>query len=301
MPVEIRSFRRGDRDQLTALVNAHVAAVVPGASVSVNAVLAQLEREPGEFIVDPWVVARATIVAEQRGRVVAAAHLLRYGASDSVGESYRDAAEIRWLLCGVDAPFWPDATEVGIRLTAAAVERLRAWRPARILSDASLPAPGVYGVPDQWPHIAALLEDAGFRSGRTEVVLLARISDLPRVAPPLAGLRAQRSVGINGTRLAAVLDGHQLGFIEVDSRAGNGRDPRLREWADVGNLHVDEEWRRRGVATWLVGAAGEWLELGGFSRLLDYAQEDEEVALEFLQSVGFRELTRTRRGWTLEP
>ncbi|HEX8929440.1 MAG TPA: N-acetyltransferase, partial [Actinomycetota bacterium] len=49
--VEVRPFRRSDREQLTALVNAHVQAVV---SVSVNTVMSQLERDPGEFIVDPW-------------------------------------------------------------------------------------------------------------------------------------------------------------------------------------------------------------------------------------------------------
>ena len=45
--IEIRAFERRDREQLTELVNAHVDAVVPGRSVSVNAVLSQLEREPG--------------------------------------------------------------------------------------------------------------------------------------------------------------------------------------------------------------------------------------------------------------
>jgi hypothetical protein len=66
--VHVRPFRRDDREHLTALVNTHVQAVVPGVSVSVNAALSQLEREPGEFIVDPWVVERATLVAERRGR-----------------------------------------------------------------------------------------------------------------------------------------------------------------------------------------------------------------------------------------
>ncbi len=48
---------------------------MPGVSVSVNAVLSQLEREPDEFVVDPWVVERVTLVAEQRGRVTAALHV----------------------------------------------------------------------------------------------------------------------------------------------------------------------------------------------------------------------------------
>jgi 5-keto 4-deoxyuronate isomerase len=69
-PAYVRPFRRADRDQLTALVNAHAQAVVPGAVVSVNTVLSQLEAEPDELIVDPWVDRRATLVAGQRGRVV---------------------------------------------------------------------------------------------------------------------------------------------------------------------------------------------------------------------------------------
>src|SRR5918912_3577019 len=105
--IEVRPFRRSDREQLTQLVNAHVAAVVPGVSVSVNTVMSQLEREPGEFIVDPWVTERATLVAEQRGRVVAAAHLLRYGAGEEVGEAYRDNAELHWLLYWPRANHWP--------------------------------------------------------------------------------------------------------------------------------------------------------------------------------------------------
>ena len=76
--VQVRPFRRGDRDQLTQLVNAHAEAVVPGMSASVNTVLSSLERRPGEFIEDPWVSERVTLVAEQAGRVAAAAHLLRY-------------------------------------------------------------------------------------------------------------------------------------------------------------------------------------------------------------------------------
>ena len=76
--VEVRAFRRSDREQLTQLVNAHAAAVVPGMGVSVSTVLSSLERQPGEFIEDPWVSERVTLVAEQARRIAAAAHLLRY-------------------------------------------------------------------------------------------------------------------------------------------------------------------------------------------------------------------------------
>jgi len=87
--VQVRPFRRGDRDQLTNLVNTHAEAVVPGLSVSVNTVLSSLERQPGGFIVDPWVSERVTLVAEQRSRVAAAAHLLRYYPDDRAGPAYR--------------------------------------------------------------------------------------------------------------------------------------------------------------------------------------------------------------------
>jgi hypothetical protein len=49
--VEVRPFRRDDRDQLTRLVRvrAHAEAVVPGMSPSANAVLSSLRRQPGSL------------------------------------------------------------------------------------------------------------------------------------------------------------------------------------------------------------------------------------------------------------
>jgi hypothetical protein len=123
----VRSFMRGDREQVTDLVNAHIAAVVPGVSVSVQALMSQLEREPGEFIVDRWVRERVTLVAEQRGRVVAAAHLLRYGDDEDTGENYRNAGEIRWLACWPDAPYWPDASRAGDALAVACHAQFERW------------------------------------------------------------------------------------------------------------------------------------------------------------------------------
>lgn len=131
----MRPFHRADRDQLTPLVSAHAQAVVPSVVVSVNTVLSHLEAEPGEFVVDPWVDRRATLVAEQRGRVVAAVHLLRYRADDDVGDSYRDVGEIRWLLCWPPAPFWPDTEAAGNALAAAAVARLRVSGAGRLYAD----------------------------------------------------------------------------------------------------------------------------------------------------------------------
>jgi GNAT superfamily N-acetyltransferase len=295
----IRPFRRGDRDQVTVLVNAHIAAVVPGMSVSVQALMSHLEREPGEFIVDRWVRERVTLVAEQRGRIVAAAHLLRYGDGAEMAENYRDAGEIRWLACWPDAPFWPDSSAAGDALALACHAQLQRWGVSRRYADGTLPAPAVYGVPEQWPHVRSLYERIGFRHvGRTEIILVARVDKLERPAAPVAGLTTGRRLGVSGTRIGAVLDGVDVGYIEVDTNLDLGaRVSRTGAWADVGNLWVEPAHRRRGIGTWLVGQAAGWLELGETERLLDYADEGEEDYSAFLTAVGFTVLTRTARGF----
>jgi len=309
MPVEIRPFRRGDREQLTALVNAHAAAVVPGLAVSVNAVMSQLEGEPGEFIVDPWVTERATLVAEQRGRVVAAAHLLRYADEERVGGSYRGAGEVRWCVFWPDAPFWPDASEAAASLLDACVRLLERWGVSRQYADGSLPAPAVYGVPEQWPHVRSAYERAGFlHSGRVEIVLLAEVGALlSQARAPLPGLAVRRTVGVNGTRLSAVLGGEVAGFVEVEEQLEPGRLPRRHGLADVGNLEVAAGHRAKGLEDWLLAQAADWLGLTGVDRVLAYARPgdgdgdcDGEGAF-FAGHPAFRELTRTLRGWERRP
>lgn len=290
---EIRSFSRPDRDQLAALVNSHVAAVVPGVQVSINTLLAQMEREPGEAIVDPWVFERRTLVAIERDAVVAGAHLHRYGADERVGESYRGAAEIRWIVAR------PDAAEAADALVGACLDVFAEWQAGSRFADCFLPAPFCYGITGSWPHLRELLVRNGFqREGRVEVILQTAVADLPRPpGPPLPGLELARKVGAVGTRLSALLDGKEVGMIEVEQLTSGGRNPASVVWADVGNLCVAEEQRRRGIATWLLGHAADWLRLGGVDRLADYAWPEQEDLLALLHACSFRELTRTERGW----
>jgi GNAT superfamily N-acetyltransferase len=313
--IEVRPFRRSDRDQLTQLVNAHAEAVVPGMGVSVSTVLTSLERRPGEFIEGPWVSERVTLVAEQQSRVAAAAHLLRYFPDERAGKAARDVGEIHWLLYWPETPAgnpcWPGAAGAAQALIAACIGQLDRWGVTRQHAGGELPVRGVYGVPDQWPHIRALYERAGFtHTGHTEIVYLARVDDLPRPAgPPLAGLSLRRSVGVNGCRLSAVLGEEVIGYIEVETLDEGERLSRHGGWADVGNLHVTEAYRRRGVATWLLGEAAGWLRLAQADRLLDYAwlEGTDPGGLDyagyraFLPAAGFRDLTRTKRGWTRAP
>jgi GNAT superfamily N-acetyltransferase len=166
-------------------------------------------------------------------------------------------------------------------------------------------------VPEQWPHIRSLYQRAGFtHTGHTEVVYLAEVASLSRPAePPIAGLSVRRSVGMNGTRLSTVVDEEVIGYIEVETFEQGQRLSRHGGWADIGNLHISRQYRRRGVATWLLGQAADWLRLAQVERLLDYAWLDGQDPAgqdytgyrAFLAASGFRELTRTKRGWTRTP
>ena len=310
-PIEVRPLRRSDRDQLTRLVNAHAQAVVPGMTASVSTVLASLERQPGEFIVDPWVSERVTLVAQQQNRVAAAAHLLRSADDVRSGRAYRDLGEISWLVYWPEAPAgnpcWTDAAGAAAELMDACIGQLGRWGVSQQGAGGELPVRGVYGVPEQWPHVRALYEQAGFsHTGHTEIVYLAAVADLPhRAEPPLPGLAARRTVGMSGTRLSAVLAGEVTGYIEIETFEEAERLSRHGGWADVGNLHVAQPYRRRGVGTWLLSQAAEWLSLAQAGRLLGYASagpdpsgRDDVDYRAFLPAAGFRELTRTRRGWT---
>ncbi|MEU9560160.1 N-acetyltransferase [Streptomyces fumanus] len=298
----VRPFRRDDRDQLTDLVNRHIAAVVPGVSVSVNTVLGELERQPDEFLTDPWVSERLTLVAEQRRHVLAAAHLLRYRDDPDVGPHYRDAGAVDWFVCHPPASFRPDAERAADLLAHACLAQLARWNVRVRYADGALPAPVVHGLPRTWPHVRAAWERAGFRHvGDTQVILLARVGDLP-ADPAGAGVAVERTVGECGTRLTAYAGRRSLGFIEVDTGlARPERHVRAAGLADIGNLHVEPGERGTGLERRLLARAAEWLELCGVDRLVAYEAETDRAAIADLTGAGFTELTRTDRGWEHRP
>lgn len=300
--LHVRPFRRADRDQLTELINAHVAAVVPGVSVSVNTVLSALERQPDEFITDPWVSERVTLVAEQRDHVVAAAHLLRYRADDEVGAEYRDIGEIDWFVRRPPSSFRPDSDEAADLLMNACLAQLARWNVRARYASGELPAPAVYGLPRNWPHIRALYERAGFRhTGGTEVILIARVADLPP-HEPRPGVTVDRTLGECGTRFTAYADGSALGFVEVDTSLSRPeRHTRGVGLADIGNLHIDPSADGQGLERRLLGRAADWLRLCGVDRVLAYEAADDAIMIDRLNSAGFRELTRTDRRWEHRP
>ena len=182
---------------------------------------------------------------------------------------------------------------------AESLRVLREWKPSRIAADGSLPAFGVYGVPATWPHIRALYVDAGFvQQGKTEF-LLWRELDRVRAPERPAGLSFERSVGAQGTRFTAVAESGPVGMIEVETNAGGVLFAQPSRWADIGNLCVDEAHRRRGIASWLLAEAADWLRRGGAKHLLAYAWPEQTDELGFYAACGFEELVRTERGWLL--
>lgn len=293
LPIVTRPFQRGDRERVTTLVNAHIDAVLPGVSVSVNAVMSQLEREPGEYIVDPWVHERATLVAIERERVVAAAHLLHYSSEERVSEGYRNLGEIRWLV------FEADNARAGDALLSACDAQFEHWGVARQAAAGSLPCACCYGVPDSWPHLRELLVRGGFRNeGRTELILVAEVPDLPvGTDPPLEGLTLRREMRVS-TRFSALLGDELVGFIDLATDLTSGGTlSRLAGWGELDTLWVDEAHRRRGIGSWLVGHAADWLRLGHDDRFIAYCLPDQEEELAFMAQLGFRELVRTECYW----
>ena len=300
--IEVRPFERRDREQLTRLVNAHVAAATPGGSIPVSTLLSDLERPLGEELIGPWVVELATIVAVERGRLLGAAHLRRYTGEGPASEWYRDAGEIRWLLC------WPDRLDAGDALSKRSLDQLSRWGVRIQYADGSLPVPGVYGVPDCWPHVRRLYEEVGFdhAAGQREIILVGSLEQLdPPGEPPVEGVSLRRAVGTTmGVAFNAVLDGQIVGCYEVDddlTRAGSNL--AFSGWADECNHWVREDLRRRGIGGWLLASAGSWLRLGGTRRLMTYVIDggEADVWIRYYARFGLAPINRTTRGWRRAP
>jgi hypothetical protein len=290
----VRPFERRDRDQLTDLVNLHIAAVLPGVAVSVNTVMFQLEREPQETIVDPWVIDRRCLVAiDDEERVLASALLHRFGSGPGVSPDFVNAGEIRWLI------FRPDQLDDGRRLLDVCMALLEEWQVEARYADGSLLAPACYGVPDTWPHVRALYSEAGFAPSRQETVLRARCADLIQGDPP--PLQVDRSVGVLGTRFTLSENSASVGFIEVcQLTAELARGYSSMGWADVGNLHVEIGGDPEAVVPQPYSAGATWLLPGGIETLIEsHWDEDPKEHLQLLEQCGFEVLVTNARGWAV--
>ena len=152
--VKILELQPTHLEQVQYLVNSHLGAVVPGWALPLEYIAFCLKRNPSEYVTDPWVWERKSLVALKEGRVCGAAHLLKYGADSPASGS----GEIDWFVC------WPNETATGAALLSAAEEQLGAWECRESRFDGNLPAPLMSGVPDSWPHVTELISRSRLRA-----------------------------------------------------------------------------------------------------------------------------------------
>lgn len=298
---DVRTFIRSDRDQLLSLVNRHIAACLPGGSIPAATLLAQLEKDSSEYVTEPWVTARHTLVAIDRGRLVAAAHLKRYADDSRVSPSYTNAAAIDWFV------FLPDNPDAGRAVLDASITHLSSWQPRILHADGGAFALATYGVPDAWPHVGQALAEAGFRDdgGHVEMIMAGHLADVPAPGElPVPELTVRRVVGPLGVAFEALLNDEVVGVFEAeDGYTRGGSVMTLAGWADESNHWVREDRRGRGIGRWLFRSGCEWLRLGGSTRLLAYATENDGFPRveAYNASHGLRTIGRTRRGWWRDP
>jgi GNAT superfamily N-acetyltransferase len=299
-PVRVDTYQPVLLRALRDLINLHLGAAVPGWAVTAQAVAAHLERDLDEYIVDRWVAERTTLIVGDAYRLHAAAHLLRYRDTPEVAESSRGIGTIAWTV-GL-----PDKPEALAAVLAAALRRFAAWgvRPARGW-DTNLPAPGLVGVVDAWPHVAAALRAAGFAPGEgepSEALYGGRLEGIAEPGPPpVDGLEVRRATGeYGGPVFLAEMEGQVVGRCEVNADLTRGGErPALRGWAELDETDVEEAWRNRGVGTWLVQHAARWLRLANCDRIVLAVGADDEArgAGRFYRRFGWDAFVRETRSW----
>jgi GNAT superfamily N-acetyltransferase len=300
----IEPFQPAHLPQLQELINNHLSAIAPGWALPEAYIHGRLLHNPGQFVLDPWVIARTTLCALERQRVVAAAHLLRYGAGPEVGTWYQGVGDIAWLLA------WSNADRATADLLAAAQREMEAWGVTQVYAwNAGLPIGPFVGVPDAWPHITSALVAAGYRQRLApdaavygEAIYGGRLDPIALpTAPPVPGLEVRRLIGSDrGVRFAALVGDQVVGACEcVSDLTDGGALPALRGWAELTEMEVAEPWRNRGIGAWLVQHAAAWLRLGGCDRMiLAVAAENEAAgAGRFYQRFGWEVFVRQQDGW----
>ena len=296
--VSVEPHRDRHLEQLEQLVNCHLAGVVPGWRLPASVLAGSLRRRAGDADSDLWVAERHTLCAVEDGRLLGAAHLLRYATEPAVGAGYRGAAELAWLL------FWPEAEPAADALIEGARDLASGWGPRRMYAcDTSLPLPVISGVPESWPHVSAALVRAGFVAvaAQEQVLYGGHLPDVWEKAPPVPGLTARAAADEPGQRFLAELDGGEVGFVEwsPDLSCG-GSLPALGGWAELCALRVHENWRGRGVGDWLVRRTVPFLRMAGVSHVvvaLAVGQE-EAGAGRFCKRLGWEPLVRVEQGWS---
>ncbi len=296
--MQITQFSDEHLPQLQRLVNGHLSAVAPGWALTTGYLRDRLEANPDQYILDPWVSQRRTLGALEKGRVVAAAHLLHYRSDPDVSASYRGAADIAWLVA------WPDSQPAAQALISACLETLSGWGAARIYAfDTGLPASVLAGLPDSWTHVQSTLQAAGFacQKPRFEAIYGGW---LPRthIGSPveIRGLAFGRRVGRMDVTFTAQLNGREIGHCEISADLSEGGErPAFQRWGALFDLEIEADFRNAGIGSELVWRAVEWLRTAGCDRIVVPVGWDEEQAgvARFYERFGWRVMSRQTKGW----
>ena len=290
---KIEPLERDHLPQVMDLVNAHLGAVVPGWALTACYFWERLKRNPAEWVTDPWVAERKSIVGVVNDRVCAAAHILRYGDDTR----WKGTAEVAWLL------FWPRARTAGEAILKECLRQMKAWQVTDQQISGPLPVPVCVGLPHVWPHIGLMLGQFGYSSNADvdESVYGGTLDGIPSPGePPVEGASIHRDLGKFSTRFVARLEGRDVAYVEcVADLTQGGQLPALSGWGELSEVETSEAMRNRGLGSWVMRHALEWLRLSRCSRIvLSVARDDEEAgAGRFYRRFGWAPLVRQNH-WT---
>jgi len=294
---DVVPYEESHLPQLQRLVNGHLGAVMPGWALPSGFIADRLMRDPEEYVTDPWVVERKTLCGVEKGRVCAAAHLLRYRGPQE-NPAYRNAADVAWFFA------WPESVGAADAVLTAVRRQVVDWGADRTGLCHGLPGGPCYGVADSWPHIAACLKNAGWvlKADCVYTLYAGPLTGIePPCDPPVPEVSLQRGIEITDASFLAMVNGKEIAHCEVvaDMTLG-GELPAYAGWSELSSLLLDEEWRNRGIGTWLVRHAVAWLRLAGRERIvLAVAREGEEAgAGRFYRRFGWQPVTRLDKGWS---
>ena len=291
--VQIAPLDRSHLPQVLALVNSHLSTAIPGWSLTADYFWERLKSEPQEYITDPWVVERKSVVGIVRDRVCAAAHLLRYGDDTR----YKGVGDIDWIL------FWPGAREAGAVVLTECRRQMNAWQVVDEQISGPLPVPVCVGIPDVWPHISGLVEQFGYSANEEvdESVYGGTLNGISAPGEPsVSDVTIHRDAGAFGTRFVARLDGRDIAHCEcISDLTEGGQLPALVGWAELDELETSETMRNQGVGSWVVRHAVKWLRLAKCDRIvLSVARDDEKAgAGRFYKRFGWMPLVRQKKHW----
>ncbi len=284
-------------EDLQTLINAHLDWLYSGWALTAEFIASRLLSCPEQPILDPWVAERQTLCALDHGRLVAAAHLLRYADDVTVGHDFRNAGDVAWFLA------WPDAEEAGRELLAAVREFMQLWNVRIVYAwEAHLPVPGSSGIPDTWPHIRQMFVSSGFQPEGTKEYLFAGSLDgiTPPDVNPMPAVQTRRAVVGRDALFSLWQADENIGHCECSADLTHGGLlPAFKGCAELRELVVATQWRNRGLGRWLVQNAVVWLKTAGCDRIVlsVLPSDDAQGAGRFYRRFGWDRLVTFEKGW----